>query len=528
MWIVQSKELIYYASQFFFTPKLAGEIIVELKKKTKTECTKASMNLVHCNIAGATQTIFDISDGELLKSKPFLGQSESSQYTHSPPIYGYIYPKNNSDSNPRGVGITPGIRRNDTMNIESPVEYMGLQNNKTYSNEELKKYKEVQTCLNNINESSQSAYLRAIQLFCGFAGMNPTELILKKDQESNKSYDSNSNEIKNLVLKFRTYLEQKGYAPKTIQSYDGSIRGFFTSVLGKSAMEGVKNYKHGSIILNKDFVPQLNELKQMLDVVNLDEKFRILFIAQTGMRISDALKLTLGDIERELDLENIPLAITYTPEKDRDAIGERITFLASDGVQILREYLEYRKRLGEVLTSESPLLVGRTKRGSKAVSRQKFNRSLSSAYKKAGFNGNGKYGRFRAHSLRKFFITQLTNHGVQDKIVDFFVCHKISEVDRVYWERRVEELRRIYSEHQHFLNPLNQEPEYSLNDFKDLKEEVLELRKQLKEVKESKVNKDNGGDAKIVTTQEEILEYAKQGYIPFPLSNDSWLMKKQT
>lgn len=39
--------------------------------------------------------------------------------------------------------------------------------------------------------------------------------------------------------------------------------------------------------------------------------------------------MKVGDIQRELDPGNIPLAITYLPEKDREAIGERITFLAS-------------------------------------------------------------------------------------------------------------------------------------------------------------------------------------------------------
>lgn len=50
----------------------------------------------------------------------------------------------------------------------------------------------------------------------------------------------------------------------------------------------------------------------------------------------------------------------------------------------------------------------------------------------------------RAYCLRKFFTTQLTNHGIEDKIVNFFTCHKISPVDLVYWSRRVEELREIY------------------------------------------------------------------------------------
>lgn len=64
---------------------------------------------------------------------------------------------------------------------------------------------------------------------------------------------------------------------------------------------------------------------------------------------------------------------------------------------------------------------------------------LKNVAAKADLNGNGKYGVVRAHSLRKFFITQLTNHGVEDKIINFLTCHKISEVDRVYWSRRIDE-----------------------------------------------------------------------------------------
>jgi len=44
---------------------------------------------------------------------------------------------------------------------------------------------------------------------------------------------------------------------------------------------------------------------------------------------------------------------------------------------------------------------------------------------------------------------------VEDKILSFFICHRIPEVDRVYWFRRVEELRKIYAQRQQYLNPIN-------------------------------------------------------------------------
>ena len=52
----------------------------------------------------------------------------------------------------------------------------------------------------------------------------------------------------------------------------------------------------------------------------------IKLIAQTGMCISDALELKVGDVLRELELGKVPLAIYYTPKKDREVIKERIAF----------------------------------------------------------------------------------------------------------------------------------------------------------------------------------------------------------
>ncbi|MHB8560034.1 MAG: tyrosine-type recombinase/integrase [Thermoplasmataceae archaeon] len=162
----------------------------------------------------------------------------------------------------------------------------------------------------------------------------------------------------------------------------------------------------------KDLVPTLEEIRKILDVCCIEEKFRIIFLAQTGMRISDALAPKVGDIQRELDFGNIPLAITYLPEKDREAIGERITLLASDGVEMLKAYLRWRKDPGEKMDGKSPLFVSRTGRGDSAVHSEKINEMIHRIAKKAGLNGTLPYGILRAHSFRKFFITQMTNHGV--------------------------------------------------------------------------------------------------------------------
>jgi integrase len=374
-------------------------------------------------------------------------------------------------------------------------------------------------------------------------------LILDRDKELKSSNPNGRTGTRNLILDFRKYLEEQGYAPKSINTFDGCIRGFYTAVLGKAGMVNLKNYRNCFVSTKKDLVPTLEEVKKMLDAVDLEEKFRILFIAQTGMRVSDAIELKVGDIQRELELNKVPLAIRFVPKKDREMIGERITFLASDGVEMLKQYLEWRKKNGEEITEDSPLFVGRSKKYSgkkvEAVSAHMFNKTIKDAAKKAGLsNGNGKYGRLRTHCLRKFFITQLTNHGVEDKILNFFICHKIPEVDRVYWFRRVEELRKIYSLRQQYLNPINGKRKvYDLKKLEDIQAKIKELDSKidnfiktddLKKLVKSIIIKElklqissNKFDSKIVTTEKEIIELSNQGYDCQPIGNNKWLMRRK-
>ncbi|MFW6173993.1 MAG: tyrosine-type recombinase/integrase, partial [Elusimicrobiota bacterium] len=254
--------------------------------------------------------------------------------------------------------------------------------------------------------------------------------------------------------------------------------------------------------------------------------------------------LKAGDIQRELELGNIPLAIRFLPKKDRETIKERITFLASDGVEILKQYLEWRKKKNEVITEESPLFVGRSKRGVRPITSLRFNQTIKRAAKEAGLNGDNKYGTMRTHGLRKFFITQLTNHGVEDKIINFFICHKIPDIDRVYWSRRVEQLRRIYEERQQYLNPINgKRHTFDLKKLKGIIAKIKEMDAKIDDfikadnlknvVKEIIVQEletetiENEFDSIIITTEKELIELSNQGYACQSIGTSKWLMRKR-
>jgi len=392
-------------------------------------------------------------------------------------------------------------------------------------------------------------YLNALKKFCEWCGKNPQELILQRDRELKNDDPNNRTGIRDLLLDFRHHLEHRDLAPKTINTYDGAIRGFFTTVLGKRGVINIRNYKDRSITQRKDLVPTLEELKKMLDAVSIEEKFRILFIAQTGMRVSDATSLKIGDVKRELELENIPLAIRFSPQKDRNLIGERITFLGSDGVEMLKQYLNWREKRGELLIDDSPLFTGRTKKrhGRKItpVASAAFNETIRESAKKAGIgNGNEKYGRIRTHCLRKFFITQMTNHGVEDKIVNFLTCHKLSEVDCVYWNRRVDTLRRIYAERQQYVNPINgKKKHFDLKQLKGIIAKIKDLEGRIDSLPATEMvqkmivetiekhglnqNSSEMFESKIVGTKEEVIQLSNRGFSCQPMGSDEWLMRRK-
>jgi len=433
--------------------------------------------------------------------------------------------------------------------LSNPEEKEERSSYKSFSKEQLLNFQEVETWLKTISSQSSVIYLNALKRFCEWCGKNPQELILQRDKELKNDDPNDRTGIRDLLLDFRHHLEHIGLAPKTINTYDGAIRSFFTSVLGKRGIVNIRNYKDRSISHIKDLVPTLEELKKMLDAVNLEEKFRILFIAQTGMRVSDAIALKFGDIRRELELGNIPLAIRFSPQKDRELIGERVTFLGSDGVEILKQYLTWREKQGETLTDDSPLFVGRTKKQNKRkiihIASAAFNETIRESAKKASIgNDNGKYGRIRTHSLRKFFITQMTNHGMEDKIVNFLTCHKLSEVDCVYWNRRVDTLRQIYAERQQYVNPINgQKKHFDLRQMKgiigkmkDLEERIDSLptreiiQKMIVEVLEKHgLGQNSSGmfESEIVNTREEVIRLSNLGFDCQSIGNNEWLMRKK-
>ena len=123
------------------------------------------------------------------------------------------------------------------------------------------------------------SYLGALAKFCQFSGKSPQELILDRNREIRNSDSNSGTGIGDLVLDFREYLVR--ICSEDHQHTGWSDKRVIPSRVRKG-MVNAKNYRNRQVSIKKGFVPTLGELKRMLDVSNLEEKFRMAFIAQTA------------------------------------------------------------------------------------------------------------------------------------------------------------------------------------------------------------------------------------------------------
>lgn len=180
------------------------------------------------------------------------------------------------------------------------------------------------------------------------------------------------------------------------------------------------------------------------------DKAIISFIATTGLRSSDVRKLTIGDLIKACNIyfdddeeKTIDNLLTKNPEdimpcweiipsKTSKKSQLCVTFNTPEASTYLWQYLNDRiefnikKNRNELLEPNDPLFATSTNNELKSTALeqlfQRLNKQLGDEKDK-----NGKYGKFRAHSLRKLFSTTCRRNLTQVVVNS----DKTSEVDIV-------------------------------------------------------------------------------------------------
>ncbi|OYT30011.1 MAG: hypothetical protein B6U94_07245, partial [Thermofilum sp. ex4484_79] len=198
------------------------------------------------------------------------------------------------------------------------------------------------------------------------------------------------------------------------------------------------------------FTPE--EVQMLIDVADLRGKVIVSILATSGMRISTLASLKYKHVKRDLERGVTPIHIHVDAEATKGKYAEYDTFINREAAEYLKLYLEARRRGSpskkippEEIGDESPLIRDARFKAPKPVTPVRIYRIIHNLCLKAGLirRGAGRRYELCAHSLRKYFKTQMTAAGVPQNIIEYMMGHKTS----TYLDVRslgIEKLREIY------------------------------------------------------------------------------------
>lgn len=317
-------------------------------------------------------------------------------------------------------------------------------------------------------------YLRRLGHFCELNLTTPRKLV-----------EMGSEDLGDLLLSNVAELEAKHYAGSYIESTLKAVRSWlvFNGVTVKTKIK-VKEAQ-ATPSLKNERVPSRDELRRIFLSDNRKSRAAVALVAQAGLRLEtlgnykgdDGLRI--GDLP-EIRIDHGVVSFARTPTlvivraELSKARHQYFTFLAEEGCEYLKDYLEERLRGGEVLTEGSAIITPK-------VANKEFIRTINIgdmirvAVRSAGFH-------WRPYVLRVYFDTQLTaaeNEGLMPREYHrFFMGHK-GEVAVKYSAKKhklpndtVEDMRSALAKAQKYLQ--TRKPEEVMEQ-----EVTVNMKKQL-------------------------------------------------
>jgi len=274
------------------------------------------------------------------------------------------------------------------------------------------------------SENTRRAYLRWLDAYCTYVGMDPDQLIFTRRVDL-KSEDMSIRMRHEELLDKWVFLHlegEKGYSRNTCALAYNVVRSFYDHNYVRLSVKAPETWVEKQIRRLKR-----EELKALIDALKSPmHRAYVLCQAQSGLSISDLLKITYGDVKEQLDGGATHIHLENRREKTKGS-GYHDTFFGQEAVAALREYLNNR----DGVTDSDRLFP---------CSSKNVNMFLKRAARRA------RIGHVSSHDLRKFFDSHM-KLGIEDAVlVDWWMGHNLDKIKRTYsippWERQLEEYRK--------------------------------------------------------------------------------------
>lgn len=273
------------------------------------------------------------------------------------------------------------------------------------------------------------------------------------------------------------FQNRKDLAPKTRKLKISVVRVFLMEngvELPGAFWRRLRDRVKGSRALTMDRPPTTEELRKILNLMDIKGKALFLVLASSGMRIGEALKLQVSDFELGASPAKVNIRGAYTKTGN-----SRVSFISSEAREAIEQWMKVRE---DYLRQAS----GRSWKHSKTVEDPRmFPFDLPTAYAmwknalaKAGLMQKDSQTErlvLHPHTLRKFFRSKLGT-AIPVDVVEALMGHEgyLTEAYRKYSQ---EDLADFYKKGEHALLVFG-----NGKDLAKLKAEIDEKNKQLQQI----------------------------------------------
>jgi site-specific recombinase XerD len=235
----------------------------------------------------------------------------------------------------------------------------------------------------------------------------------------------------------------------------------------------------GIVYHNRDITKE--EIVQIMSISKIREKAFFVIMAQSGLRPHTMKQLKLKNLE---SFDSLPCKIEVPQEITKGKFGSHVTFIGSDAIKYLKQYLATRTNL----TPNSLLFCSHTD-STKMVNVKDVSRAFRMAARKLEESGamnfeirKGKPSELRLYILRKFFRKYANQMGFEH--VNYMMGHTTRGSDSSYTPKDSEWYRDLYKEKaMPFLRLETATPTETEKTIAELKKQLEGRDKELEEMK---------------------------------------------
>ena len=349
------------------------------------------------------------------------------------------------------------------------------------------------------NKGTKTGYKSAIISFveCIYGQKRKGNRITKKENEYfiklADNYFTEERKHYEDLLKFAVSLNQN--PPKTARMYLSAIKEFLSYNEIEFSQRQLKVIR---LKLPKDNARTVENdmdntvIRKIIEHMDVKGKALVLTLASSGMRIGEALEITLDNV----NFDTNPVSITLRGKNTKTG-SQRITFINEEAKTTLLEWLKVREKYIKAALNKNKGFVSkgigsvkdkddnRIFPFSQGVANQFWTTALTNA-NLLSFDEDTGRKQLRPHQLRKFFRSQLSL-GCPVEIVEALMGHEayLTMVYRTYTKKQLSE---YYLKHEHLLyvsmpkdiHKIESEFKGELNNNRKLLEDIIIENRELK------------------------------------------------